>query len=59
MTQVRPQERQACLDICALAIPRDEPMHGKGGAQIVRARPVPGIAVADVGLPQQAREGGL
>jgi hypothetical protein len=40
VAQVRRQERQACLDIGALAIPRDEAMHGKGGAEIVGARPM-------------------
>ena len=59
MSQVRRQKRQAGLHIGALAIPRDEAMHGKGGAQIVRAGPVSRITVADVGLPQQAREGVL
>ena len=59
VAQVRRQERQACLDIGALAIPRDEAMDGKGGAEIVRARPMSWMPLTDVGLPQQTRESRL
>lgn len=56
MTDVRRERQYRLIDVDALAVPGEDPVHDKGVAQVVNPRGVVGAAVAPAELGSQAGE---